>query len=106
MHPRRISLWIGLLLMLVFASAARAQSADLAITKTDGVTTATPGGSLTYTITASNAGPSNAPGATVADTLPAALTGTWTCVGAGGAPAPPRAAATSTTPSTCPQAAR
>ena len=59
-------------------------SADLAITKTDGVTTATPGGSVTYTITASNAGPSNAAGATVADTFPASLTCTWTCVGAGG----------------------
>ncbi len=59
-------------------------SADLAITKTDGVTTATPGGSVTYTIVASNAGPSDAPGATVADTFPAALTCTWTCVGAGG----------------------
>jgi uncharacterized repeat protein (TIGR01451 family) len=59
-------------------------SADLAITKTDGVTTATPGGSVTYTITASNAGPSNATGATVADTFPAVLTCTWTCVGAGG----------------------
>jgi len=58
--------------------------ADLSITKTDGVTTATPGGSVTYTITASNAGPSNAPGATVADTFPASLTCTWTCVGAGG----------------------
>ncbi|MES1245730.1 MAG: ExeM/NucH family extracellular endonuclease, partial [Acidobacteriota bacterium] len=58
--------------------------ADLAITKTDGVTTATPGGSVTYTITASNAGPSNAPGSTVADTFPASLTCTWTCVGAGG----------------------
>lgn len=58
--------------------------ADLAITKTDGVTTAVPGGSVTYTITASNAGPSNAPGATVADTFPASLTCTWTCVGAGG----------------------
>ncbi len=58
--------------------------ADLAITKTDGVTTAVPGGSVTYTITASNAGPSNAPGSTVADTFPASLTGTWTCVGAGG----------------------
>ncbi len=58
--------------------------ADLAITKTDGVTTATPGGSVTYTITASNAGPSNATGATVADTFPASLTCTWTCVGAGG----------------------
>jgi len=59
-------------------------SADLSITKTDGVTTAAPGGSVTYTITASNAGPSNAPGATVADTFPASLTCTWTCVGAGG----------------------
>jgi uncharacterized repeat protein (TIGR01451 family) len=59
-------------------------SADLAITNTDGVTTATPGGSVTYTITASNAGPSNATGATVADTFPASLTCTWTCVGAGG----------------------
>ncbi len=58
--------------------------ADLAITKTDGVTTATAGGSVTYTITASNAGPSNATGATVADTFPASLTCTWTCVGAGG----------------------
>jgi len=58
--------------------------ADLAITKTDGVATATPGGSVTYTITASNAGPSDAPGSTVADTFPASLTCTWTCVGAGG----------------------
>jgi uncharacterized repeat protein (TIGR01451 family) len=60
------------------------RSADLAITKTDGVTSATSGGSVTYTVTASNAGPSNASGATVADTFPAALTATWTCVGAGG----------------------
>jgi len=61
-----------------------APSADLAITKTDGVTTATPGGSVIYTITASNAGPSNAPGSTVADTFPAAETCTWTCVGTSG----------------------
>ena len=58
--------------------------ADLAITKTDGVTTAVPGGSVTYTITASNAGPDPATGGTVADTFPAVLTCTWTCVGAGG----------------------
>jgi uncharacterized repeat protein (TIGR01451 family) len=59
--------------------------ANLAITKTNGVTTLTPGGSVTYTIVASNSGPSNAPGSTVTDTLPAALTvATWTCVGAGG----------------------
>jgi uncharacterized repeat protein (TIGR01451 family) len=58
--------------------------ADLAITKTDGVTTVLPGGAVTYTITASNAGPSDAPGATVTDTFPGTLTCTWTCAGAGG----------------------
>src|SRR5262245_27284506 len=73
-----------LLLALCLPAIARPQSADLAITKTDGVTTATPGGSVTYTITSSNAGPSNASGSTVADTFPASLTCTWTCVGAGG----------------------
>ena len=57
---------------------------DLSITKTDGVTSVHPGGSTTYTITASNAGPSDATGATVADTLPAALTCSWTCSGSGG----------------------
>jgi uncharacterized repeat protein (TIGR01451 family) len=39
---------------------------------------------VTYTVTASNAGPSNATGATVADTFPASLTCTWTCAGSGG----------------------
>jgi uncharacterized repeat protein (TIGR01451 family) len=57
---------------------------DVSITKTDGVTTAVPGQSVTYTITASNAGPSNAVGATVADDFPSTLTCTWTCAGAGG----------------------
>jgi len=51
--------------------ASTGAQADLSITKTDGVTTVTPGGTATYTITASNAGPSNATGATVADTFPA-----------------------------------
>ncbi len=61
-------------------------TADLAITKSDGQATALPGQPITYTIVASNAGPSDAPGTGVADTFPAALTGvTWTCVGAGGA---------------------
>jgi uncharacterized repeat protein (TIGR01451 family) len=59
-------------------------NANLAISKTDGVTTVTAGSSVTYTITASNPGPSNATGAKVVDTLPASLTCTWTCVGAGG----------------------
>ncbi len=69
----------------VSVSACQAASADLSITKTDGVASVTPGGSTTYTITASNAGPDAVSGATVADTFPASLTGvTWTCVGAGG----------------------
>jgi uncharacterized repeat protein (TIGR01451 family) len=60
---------------------------DLAITKTDGQTTATPNQAVTYTITASNppgAAQHDAIGATVNDTVPASLTGaTWTCVGGG-----------------------
>ncbi|HET8900118.1 MAG TPA: isopeptide-forming domain-containing fimbrial protein [Rhodanobacteraceae bacterium] len=60
-------------------------TADLAITKTDGVTTVVPGGTVTYTIVASNTGLSAVTGATVADSLPAGLLGaTWTCLGAGG----------------------
>ena len=66
-------------------TALGANSADLAITKADGVTTAVPGESVTYTIVASNAGPNNAPASTVTDTFPTSLTCTWTCVGAGGA---------------------
>ena len=59
--------------------------ANLSITKTDGQPTVVPGSPITYTIVASNAGPNVANGATVSDTLPAAITGaTWTCVGAGG----------------------
>nr|MCU0756673.1 hypothetical protein [Xanthomonadales bacterium] len=59
--------------------------ADLAISKTDGQTSVGAGTSTTYTITASNAGPSNAPDSTVADTFPASCTSvSWTCAGAGG----------------------
>jgi uncharacterized repeat protein (TIGR01451 family) len=58
---------------------------DLGITKTDGVATALPGSSTTYTIVATNAGPAPVTGAGVADTFPAACTSvTWSCVGAGG----------------------
>ena len=60
--------------------------ADLAISKSDRQTTASPGQTVTYTITGSNAGPTAANGATVTDTVPAAFMGaTWTCVAAGGA---------------------
>ncbi len=58
---------------------------DLSITKTDGLTNAIPGQATTYTIVASNAGPSGNGNAYVEDNFPAAFTGaTWTCVGAGG----------------------
>ena len=63
--------------------------ADLAITKTDGRTSAVPGQAVTYTVVAANAGPSAVTGASVTDSVPAALTGvTWTCVGAGGGTCP------------------
>ena len=54
---------------------------DLRITKTNGVNGVVAGRPTTYTITITNPlGPSDATGATVTDTFPAALTGaTWTC---------------------------
>lgn len=60
-------------------------SADLAVTKTDGQTTAVPGESVTYTLTASNAGPFSALGAVVSDAFPAGLSCSWVCTGSGGA---------------------
>src|SRR5262249_7010900 len=51
---------------------------DLAISKTDGSSSAVPGTGILYTITVTNTGPSDAPGSTVTDTFPAALTNvTW-----------------------------
>ena len=59
--------------------------ADLAITKTDGVLTVTPGTNTTYTIVASNLGPDAVAGAGVVDTPPAGVTFTgWTCVASPG----------------------
>jgi len=60
-------------------------SADLSITKTDGTTTATPGGTTTYTIVARNNGPNGVAGASVIDTPPAGMTFTgWTCSASAG----------------------
>jgi len=60
--------------------------ADLGVTKTDGIDLVLPGGSVVYTISVTNAGPSDAPTATVADAFPADVTDvSWTCVAAGGA---------------------
>jgi uncharacterized repeat protein (TIGR01451 family) len=61
--------------------------ADLKITKTDNKSqSAVPGTTITYTITVTNAGPSDAVGATVSDVFPAALGGvTFTAVQTGNA---------------------
>jgi len=54
--------------------------ADLAITKTDGITTLFPGGGLTYTIVVRNNGPAQVGNARVQDTFPAAISlATWAC---------------------------
>jgi len=63
-----------------------APSADLSITNTDGVATATPGLTTTYTLTAANTGPDTATNASVTDTFPAACASvSYTSVAAGGA---------------------
>ncbi len=56
--------------------------ADLVIAKTVSANPAIPGSPLTYTVTATNNGPSNVTGAAVSDALPPQLAGagfTWTC---------------------------
>lgn len=62
-----------------------AAQADLSITKTDGVGNVLAGGPVKYTIVVGNAGPSAAAGASVVDTMPAALTNaSWNCVASAG----------------------
>jgi uncharacterized repeat protein (TIGR01451 family) len=64
-------------------------TADLSIAKAAGGATATSGGTLTYTITAGNAGPSAVTDAVVSDAFPAGLACSWTCAAAGGAACTP-----------------
>jgi uncharacterized repeat protein (TIGR01451 family) len=67
------------------ASTTLFLQADLAVTQTDGVTEIAPGRPVTYTLTVTNNGPSDSPGARVTDTFPALLTGvTWTCSASAG----------------------
>lgn len=61
-------------------------SADLGIAQIEVPPTGTyvPGGTLTYTVTVTNAGPSNVIGATVTDAFTAQVTGaSWSCVAVG-----------------------
>ena len=68
----------------------QAASADLSITKTDGVTQYAPGDTLTYTIVASNAGPGSADNAVFTDPAVSGLTaGSVTCGSAAGGAACP-----------------
>ena len=58
--------------------------ADLAVAKSDGATSAVAGEDLTYTITVTNAGPSNELDATLTDIFPVDLAAaTWTCEAVG-----------------------
>jgi uncharacterized repeat protein (TIGR01451 family) len=61
--------------------------ANLALVKTDGSATYTPGAGATYSITVTNSGPSNANSVTVTDNLPSGvmLTATVTCIATGAA---------------------
>src|SRR5206468_3809964 len=65
-------------------------SADLSITKSDSPDPVTAGGTLTYTLSVSNAGPSTATSVSVTDTLPAGVTfvsaagSGWSCSQASG----------------------
>lgn len=69
---------------LVRGGNSFALSADLSITKSDGVTSVVPGENVAYTVVVSNAGPDSVIGASVTDNFPASLSCVWTCVGAGG----------------------
>ena len=85
-------------------AASRAPVTDLHITKTNGVDGVIAGRPTTYTITVTNPlGPSDAIGATVTDTFPAALTGvTWTCTATGGGVCPASGSGNINTPVTVP----
>ncbi len=66
-------------------SDALASNVSLALTKTDGAATYTPGGTAVYTVTVTNTGVSDAVNVTVADPLPAGVTlgANATCVASG-----------------------
>jgi uncharacterized repeat protein (TIGR01451 family) len=59
--------------------------ADVSISKSNGVGSSIPGTDTVYTITASNAGPSHAPGITIVDAFPAICGNPdWSCTATGG----------------------
>jgi uncharacterized repeat protein (TIGR01451 family) len=63
--------------------------AGLSVQKEQDPPVVTSGGEVEYTITVANAGPSDAPGVIVSDTMPAQLADvSWSCTGFGGATCP------------------
>jgi len=72
------------------ADAAIPAAPQIAVAKSaDPPGALTPGGTVTYTITASNGGSVDAPGTRVHDDFPAGVAGaTWTCAASGGAVCP------------------
>jgi uncharacterized repeat protein (TIGR01451 family) len=71
------------------SEVALVPTADLAVTKTNGVSSTSAGNVVTYTVEASNNGPSNVTGALVTDNPPSALGSiNWTCVGTLGGSCP------------------
>ncbi|MEJ2519409.1 MAG: DUF11 domain-containing protein [Desulfuromonadales bacterium] len=60
-------------------------SADLAVTKENGASAATIGGTVVYAITADNAGPDDVSGASVGDAFASELSCSWVCRARGGA---------------------
>ena len=72
--------------LLGSATLGATGTVNLTVTKTNGVTSVTPGGTTTYTIGVSNAGPNDVAGLSIDDTPPVGVTfGAWTCVATGGA---------------------
>ena len=71
-------------------AASIPEESDLAIAKDDFISSANLGQAISYSIVATNFGPSDVMGARVSDVIPAQLTDvTWTCVPAGGATCTP-----------------
>ena len=70
--------------LLGAATLAATGTVNLNVTKTNGQSSLTPGGTTTYTIGVTNAGPNDVAGMVVIDNPPAGVTfGAWTCVGGG-----------------------
>jgi uncharacterized repeat protein (TIGR01451 family) len=75
---------------VAFLPSGGGGQADLAITKTDGQTTAVPGTAVAYTITVTNNGPDTAVGALVTDAAPAGSASLgWTCTATAGSTCTP-----------------